>query len=167
MDVEDSVCWGGRVGHFSTRRLISSPILKSSQFVLDFSGRAERPVRNVGDLLRLLPLPLELLDLRAFVHRHFQGQPTLGTQRPQHTATSNPDGAFGRSGIGGERAEFAITLRYLRERAAYYRDLSDKVADPVSGARYWDIAGTLDKAADALEANQPATEAPTVDSPDQ
>ena len=92
----------------------------------------------------------------------------LGTQPPpRDAATSNPDGAFGQSAIGDERAEQAITLRYLRRRAVYYRDLADKVADPVSGARYWDIAGTLDRAADALEANQPATDAPTAAPPDR
>jgi len=91
----------------------------------------------------------------------------LGTRRPRGAATSSPDGAFGKSVIGDERAELSVTLRYLRRRAVYYRDLADKVADPVSGARYWDIAGTLDRAADALEANQPANEAPTTPPPDQ
>ncbi len=90
----------------------------------------------------------------------------LGTRRPRGAATSSPDGAFGQSVIGDERAELSITLRYLRRRAVYYRDLADKVADPVSGARYWDIAGTLDRAADALEANQPATDAPTAGAPE-
>jgi len=90
----------------------------------------------------------------------------LGTRPPRGAATSSPDGAFGQSVIGDERAELSVTLRYLRRRAVYYRDLADKVADPVSGARYWDIAGTLDRAADALEANQPATDTPTAGAPE-
>ena len=80
---------------------------------------------------------------------------------PGHGAST-----LGRSGLGDEQAELSITLRYLRRRAIYFRDLADRVADPVSGARYWDIAGSLDKAANALEANQPASEAPPSGSPD-
>ena len=87
----------------------------------------------------------------------------LGTRVPRNRANPSPERAFGRSGPGDEDAELSITLRYLRRRAVYFRDLADRVADPVSGARYWDIAGSLDKAANALEANQPATEPP----PDQ
>ena len=90
----------------------------------------------------------------------------LGTRPPPGAATSSPDGALGRAGVGDEPAELSTTLRYLRRRAIYYRDLADKVADPVSGARYWDIAGTLDKAADALEANPPV-DAPAADAPDR
>ena len=90
----------------------------------------------------------------------------LERRGPRNRATANPEGALGRSGAGDEQAELSITLRYLRRRAIYFRDLADRVADPVSGARYWDIAGSLDKAANALEANQPASEAPPSGSPD-
>ena len=87
----------------------------------------------------------------------------LETRAPRNRANSNPDGAFGRSGLDDERAELSITLRYLRRRAVYFRDLADRVDDPLSGARYWDIAGSLDKAANALEAHQPPGPSP----PDQ
>ena len=91
----------------------------------------------------------------------------LGTRVPRNPANSSLDGAFGRAGIVDEQAELSITLRYLRRRAVYFRDLADRVADPVSGARYWDIAGSLDSAANALEANQPANEPPPSNPPDQ
>ena len=92
----------------------------------------------------------------------------LETRVPRNRATANPEGALGRSGAGDEQAELSITLRYLSPRAVYFRDLADRVADPVSGARYWDIAGALDKAANALETNPPASQPPAAaDPPDQ
>jgi hypothetical protein len=114
------------------------------------------------DWLVPLLVVLGLAALAGIVWLHVGTQPP-----PRDAATSNPDGLLGHSAIGDEHAEQMITLRYLRRRAVYYRDLADKVADPVSGARYWDIAGTLDRAADALEADQPTTKAPTAASPDQ
>lgn len=90
----------------------------------------------------------------------------VGTRAPRTPTNSSLDGAFGRSGFGDEGAELSITLRYLRRRAVYFRDLADRVDDPVSGARYWDIAGALDKAASALEANQPANKPLPSDPPE-
>src|SRR5205085_3083984 len=50
-----------------------------------------------------------------------------------------------------ERAELAVTIAFLRRRAVYYRELAETVPDVVRGARYWDVAALLDRAANALE----------------
>ena len=113
------------------------------------------------DWLIPLVVVLGLAALAGIVWLH------LERRAPRNLATSNPEAAFGRSGLGDEEAELAVTLRYLRRRAVYFRDLADRVADPVSGARYWDIAGALDKAANALEANQPTNEPPPPGSPNE
>src|SRR5436190_225313 len=83
MEDEDSHCREGGVGHFSTRRLISPPILESTQLVLDFRRGPQRPVGDISDLLRFPPLPFELCDLRPLVHRHLERQPAFGAQRAQ------------------------------------------------------------------------------------
>ncbi len=113
------------------------------------------------DWLVPLVVVLGLAALAGIVWLH------LERRVPRNRANPSPDGAFGRSGLDDEQAELSITLRYLRRRAVYFRDLADRVADPVSGARYWDIAGSLDKAANALEANQPASEPPPSHPPDR
>ena len=113
------------------------------------------------DWLVPLVVVLGLAALAGIVWLH------LERRGPRNPANSSPAAALGRSGLGDEQAELSITLRYLRRRAVYFRDLADRVADPVSGARYWDIAGSLDKAANALEANQPANEPPPSASPDE
>src|SRR5437016_14625982 len=112
------------------------------------------------DWLVPLVVVLGLAALAGIVWLH------LERRGPRTPTNSSPAAALGRSGLDDEQAELSITLRYLRRRAIYFRDLADRVADPVSGARYWDIAGSLDKAANALEANQPANEAPPSGSPD-
>ena len=44
-----------------------------------------------------------------------------------------------------------IAIGYLRRRASHYRDVAVKVDDAIAGARCWDLARLLDRAADALE----------------
>jgi len=112
------------------------------------------------DWLVPLVVVLGLAALAGIVWLH------LGTRSPSNRANANAATAFERSGVGDDQAELSITLRYLRRQAVYFRDLADRVADPVSGARYWDIAGALDKAANALETHQPADDPPPSDSLD-
>src|SRR4051812_49223099 len=77
MEVEDSHRIRARVGHFSTRRLISAPVLEEPQLFLDLGRRAEGPVSDLGDLFSLFPLPLELENLSSLIHGHLQCQATL------------------------------------------------------------------------------------------
>jgi len=51
----------------------------------------------------------------------------------------------------GDPAALSVTLRTLRQQASHYRDVALKLEDPVAGARCWDAARLLDRAADALE----------------
>jgi hypothetical protein len=67
------------------------------------------------------------------------------------TANSSRQSASGQSGGGAEPAELSITVGYLRRRASHYRDMAVKVDDAIAGARCWDLARLLDRAADALE----------------
>jgi hypothetical protein len=128
---------------------------------IGFDGLA-RARQTLGmDWLVPLVVVLGLAALAGIVWLHIE------TRTPGNRASSNPATAFERSGLGDDQAELSITLRYLRRQAVYFRDLADRVADPVNGARYWDIAGALDKAANALEAHQPANEPPPSDSPDE
>jgi hypothetical protein len=46
--------------------------------------------------------------------------------------------------------ERQITVAYLRQRAAHYRDLMVRTADPRRAARYRDLSQLLDKEAEAL-----------------
>src|SRR3954469_24339175 len=77
MEVEDSHRIRARVGHFSTRRLIFTPVLDEAQLFLDVGRRAECPVSDIGDLFSLFPLPLELQNLSSLVHGHLQCQTAL------------------------------------------------------------------------------------------
>jgi len=66
------------------------------------------------------------------------------------TARSPRQSASGQRG-GAEPAELSITVGYLRRRASHYRDAAVKVDDAIAGARCWDLARLLDRAADALQ----------------
>ena len=46
-----------------------------------------------------------------------------------------------------------ITVAYLRQRAAHYRDLMTRSTDPRDIDRYREFSQLLDKEADALERN--------------
>src|SRR5947209_3956865 len=65
------------------------------------------------------------------------------------TPSSSPRSASGQP--AGGPAELSITVSYLRRRASHYRDVAVKVDDAIAGARCWDLARLLDRAADALE----------------
>src|SRR5919197_5627811 len=54
-------------------------------------------------------------------------------------------------GSGSNGAELSTTISYLRRRASHYRDMAVKVDDAITGARCWDLARLLDRAAEALE----------------
>jgi hypothetical protein len=77
------------------------------------------------------------------------------------TASSSLQSRSGQPGGGAEAAERSITVGYLRRRASHYRDLAVEVDDTIAGARCWDLARLLDRAAEALEneaENQPDPE---------
>jgi hypothetical protein len=90
---------------------------------------------------------LVLLGLGAgagLVWLHF-GRDSAGlTANSPRQSSSAPSG-------GAELAELSITVGYLRRRASHYRDMAVKVDDAIAGARSWDLARLLDRAADALE----------------
>jgi hypothetical protein len=95
-------------------------------------------------LVALLVL-LGLAAVAGLVWLHF-GRDAVGL-----TARSPRQSGSGQPGGGGEPAERSITVGYLRRRASHYRDLAVKVDDAIAGARCWDLARLLDRAADALE----------------
>jgi hypothetical protein len=84
---------------------------------------------------------------------------TPGTERPDIAggAQSQP------SGLGLEDPDRLISVSYLRRRASHFREMAVKVEDPVAGARCWDVARLLDRAAEALE-SPPEEEPPARDS---
>jgi hypothetical protein len=98
-------------------------------------------------LVALLVL-LGLAGLAGLVWLHF-GRDPVGL-----TASSSRPSAAGQPGGGIEPAERSITIGYLRRRASHYRDMAVKVEDAIAGARCWDLARLLDRAAEALE-NEP------------
>jgi hypothetical protein len=94
-------------------------------------------------LVALLIL-LGLGAVAGLVWLHF-GRDSAGlTANSPRQSSSAPSG-------GAERAELSITVGYLRRRASHYRDMAVKVDDAIAGARSWDLARLLDRAADALE----------------
>src|ERR1051325_3234354 len=58
-------------------------VFQTPQLLLELRRRAEHSVGDIGELLRLLPLPLQLFDLRALVHGHFQRESPLGRETAQ------------------------------------------------------------------------------------
>jgi hypothetical protein len=94
-------------------------------------------------LVALLVL-LGLAAVAGLVWLHF-GRDPVGL-----TASSRRPSASGQPG-GAEPAELSITVGYLRRRASHYRDMAVNVDDAIAGARCWDLARLLDRAADALE----------------
>jgi hypothetical protein len=67
------------------------------------------------------------------------------------TPSSSRQSRSGQHEDGFEPADLSITVSYLRRRASHYRDVAVKVDDAIAGARCWDLARLLDRAADALE----------------
>src|SRR2546422_61225 len=53
------------------------------QLLVEQRVRAERAVGDLGDLLRLVPVALQLLDLHALVDGHFEGQAPFHTEAAQ------------------------------------------------------------------------------------
>ena len=91
---------------------------------------------------------LVLLGLGAFaglVWLHFG----RGAGEPSGSSLRRP--APEQAGSGAGRAEQSITISYLRRRASRYREMAVKVDDAITGARCWDLARLLDRAAEALE----------------
>ena len=109
------------------------------------------------DWLTALLFLLALGALAGFLWLHF-GR-TAGTERPEIAggAQSQP------SGLGLEDPDRLISVSYLRRRASHFREMAVKVEDPVAGARCWDLARLLDRAAEALE-SAPEEEPPARES---
>jgi hypothetical protein len=105
------------------------------------------------DWLVVLLVLLGLAALAGLVWLHLGHTPITGTGKER--------GGRGLNGseLDSEGIALSVTMRTLRQRAAHYRDISLTVDDPVAGARCWDVARLLDRAADALE-NPPAEDAP-------
>lgn len=97
------------------------------------------------DWLTALLFLLALGALAGFSWLHFGRSP--GAERPDIAggAQSQP------SGLGLEDPDLLISVSYLRRRASHFREMAIKVEDPVAGARCWDIARLLERAAEALE----------------
>src|SRR5207249_1616873 len=76
---EDSDARKGTKGQISTRWLIARwlAVLQPTQLFLQLRGGGEQAVRDLGDLLGVLPLPLQRFDLRLLVHRDLEGEPPL------------------------------------------------------------------------------------------
>ena len=83
MELEDSLSLRAGVGQNSTRRLISVSVFQPTQLLLDQRRRPECAVSDLGDFLGLSPLPLELFDLCALIHRHFERESSLRPESPQ------------------------------------------------------------------------------------
>lgn len=97
------------------------------------------------DWLTALLLLLALGALAGFLWLHFGRSPTAQPSMRARTGASEP------SGFGIEDSERVIAVSYLRRRASRFRDMAVEVDDPVAGARCWDVARLLDRAAEALE----------------
>jgi hypothetical protein len=108
------------------------------------------------DWLTALLFLLALGALAGFLWLHFGRTP--GAARPDLTAENQAS-----PGFGAPDAERLIAVSYLRRRASQFRDMAVNVEDPVSGARCWDTARLLDRAAEALE-RPPEEEAPAHES---
>src|SRR5438034_7401834 len=76
---EDSEARKATKGQISTRWLIARrlAILQPTQLLFQLRRRGEQAVRDLGDLLGILPLPLQRFDLRLLVHGHLEGEPPL------------------------------------------------------------------------------------------
>lgn len=96
------------------------------------------------DWLVALLVLLGLAALAGLAWLHL-GQTSLVWLGSGRRAGSAPHGSV------GPAAELSVTLRTLRQRASHYRDVSLTLEDPVAGARCWDAARLLDRAADTLE----------------
>jgi len=109
------------------------------------------------DWLTALLFLLALGALAGFLWLHFGRSP--GAERPGLAggAPSQP------SALGLDDPDRLISVSYLRRRASNFREMAVKVEDPVAGARCWDVARLLDRAAEALE-NPPEEEPPTRES---
>jgi len=97
------------------------------------------------DWLTGLLFLLALGALAGFLWLHFGRSP--GAQRPDVAAADQPRS----SELDASDSDRLIAVSYLRRRASRFRDMAVKVEDPVAGARYWDTARLLDRAAEALE----------------
>ena len=97
------------------------------------------------DWLTALLFLLALGALAGFLWLHFGRSPTAQPSMRARSGASEP------SGIGIEDSERVIAVSYLRRRASRFRDMAVEVDDPVAGARCWDVARLLDRAAEALE----------------
>ncbi|MBV8492920.1 MAG: hypothetical protein JO162_05525 [Alphaproteobacteria bacterium] len=104
------------------------------------------------DWLVALLVLLGLAALAGLFWLHLGRAPAVRTGRPP----SGSDPQLSDPGNGG--AALSVTLRTLRQQASHYRETSLKLEDPVAGARCWDLARLLDRAADALE-NPPEEDA--------
>jgi len=100
---------------------------------------------------------LALGALAGFLWLHFGRTP--GTERPEIAGGTQSQP----SGLGLEDPDRLISVSYLRRRASHFREMAVKVEDPVAGARCWDLARLLDRAAEALE-SPPEEEPPARDS---
>ena len=106
------------------------------------------------DWLTALLFLLALGALAGFLWLHFGRSP--GAERPE-IARGTPSQP---SALGLDDSDRLISVSYLRRRASNFRDMAVKVEDPVAGARCWDVARLLDRAAEALE-SPPENEPPT------
>lgn len=104
------------------------------------------------DWLTALLFLLALGALAGFLWLHFGRSPM-----PQPSVRARA-GASEPSGFGIEDSERVIAVSYLRRRASRFRDMAVEVDDPIAGARCWDVARLLDRAAEALE--QPSEHEP-------
>ena len=97
------------------------------------------------DWLTALLFLLALGALAGFLWLHFGRSPGASRREAAEAGQPRP------MGLGAEDSERLITVSYLRRRASHFRDRAVQVEDPVAGARCWDTARLLDRAAEALE----------------
>jgi hypothetical protein len=109
------------------------------------------------DWLTALLFLLALGALAGFLWLHFGRSPV-----PQPSVRARTGGSE-LSGLDVQDSERVITVSYLRRRASRFRDMAVEVDDPIAGARCWDVARLLDRAAEALE--QPPEENPPAGEP--
>src|SRR3977135_2157124 len=83
------------------------------QLLIEQRVRAERTVRDLGDLLGLLPVALELVPLRTLVHRHFEGEAPFDTQAAQRELATGDvaDELAGAAGAFDQSGGAAATVR--------------------------------------------------------